>query len=835
MTAHIRTLIVDDDEKFRGVLSRRLAKRGFTLDQAESGEACLSILENGPVDVVILDVRMPGMNGLEVLRQIKARWPETEVILLTGHASVQDGIEGIRSGAFDYLTKPLDLEHLVCKIDQAYSRIRMAEQGRKEAESRFQTLLQSTTDYVVAVNRNHQIIMCNNLFINEFGNNHRVYCYKAWKGRDEACDGCLVEASFQDGESHTSEESVVRKDGRMAQLFAKSTPVLDGKGNVAYVLVTATDVTLKRRLQDELSRVSADLEEMIGERLRELEQSEKKYRTIFERSWDAMILTGPKGDILEINQAGLQLLGYTRKGDLPSEGSALKLFENTEDLRRIQKELFRDGFVMEFETRLFGKGGKPFDALITSSVVLDIIGKITGYVMIIRDISTKKSAQREIEIRNIRLAILNAISLAVSSSLNLDQVLNRTIDKMLEILGPDCVRIYLLNEKRDILQLAAHRGFSPGFINKPFMRSRRVGDGILGKTVLTREARIVNNFMRLDEPYVEEILEEGVQTTVYVPLLLKGEPVGVMCACSHEQFAFSEDYVDFFEAIGNQIGTAVHNAILYERINRTYQELKDVQEQVIRSEKLASLGKLSATIAHEINNPIAAVLTYIKLMMKLVSRGQFSEARVEDISRYLKTMSSEMTRCGDIVKNLLAFSRQTKTEVKVQDLDPIIRRTLDLLSHDLTLKQIELIVNIAPDLPQVKCDFRQIQQALLNLFSNASEAMENGGALTVSASPAGKSGFVEITISDTGCGISDEDQKSIFEPFFTTKEEGKGVGLGLSVVYGIISNHNGSVEVESEMGKGSTFRILLPVAPGGPAQRSRMAETPGGDMPLTQA
>jgi signal transduction histidine kinase len=360
--------------------------------------------------------------------------------------------------------------------------------------------------------------------------------------------------------------------------------------------------------------------------------------------------------------------------------------------------------------------------------------------------------------------------------------------------------------------LAAHRGFSPSFIEKDSMRSRPVGEGLLGKTVLTREARIVDNLLRLDEPYGECMLEEGIKTTVYVPLVLKGEPVGVMCVCSHEPFAFSEDYVDFFEAIGNQIGMAVHNAVLYEETNRTYRELKEVQEQVIRSEKLASLGKLSATIAHEINNPIAAVLTYTKLMMKLVSRGRFSQDRIDDISRYLKTMSSEMTRCGDIVKNLLAFSRQARTEVKAQDIDPIIRRTLDLLSHDLALKEIQLIVNIAPDLAQVKCDFRQIQQALLNLISNASEAMENGGTLTVSAAPAEKSGFMEISIADTGCGISKEDQKSIFEPFFTTKAEGKGVGLGLSVVYGIISNHMGFIEVESETGKGATFRILLPVA-----------------------
>ena len=136
---------------------------------------------------------------------------------------------------------------------------------------------------------------------------------------------------------------------------------------------------------------------------------------------------------------------------------------------------------------------------------------------------------------------------------------------------------------------------------------------------------------------------------------------------------------------------------------------------------------------------------------------------------------------------------------------------LALTTHDLKLKEIQFVSEIAPDLPMVRCDFRQIQQVLLNLISNASEAMEGGGVLSISAKLSKKNGFLEITISDTGCGISEEDQKDIFEPFFTTKAEGRGIGLGLSVVYGIITNHNGSIEVESEVGKGSVFKVLLPI------------------------
>jgi len=810
--AEIRTLLVDDDENLRNVLSRRLAKRGILSEQAANGEACLSILEKRPVDVVILDVKMPAMNGIEVLQHIKEKYPSTEVILLTGHASVQDGVEGIKSGAFDYLTKPLELEHLVCKIEQAHIRIRMEEKKSREAESKYQTLLQSVTDYVIAINKNYQIIMCNNLFMNEFGANRSGYCYRLWKNREEKCEDCLVEKSFEDGGSHSSEERVVMKDGRMAQLLVKCTPVTNGKGKISYVLVTATDITAKRCLQEELKRVSGNLEEMLGARLKELEKSEEKYRTIFERSRDAILLTDPKGGIIEINPAGLHVLGCRTKNELFSLGPAMELFENRDELYLFQKMLFREGFVTEFEARLKGKSGQIFDALLTSNVIFDIIGQITGYVMIIRDVTKRKSAQKEVERQNVKLATLNAISLTVRGSLDLNEVLNSTIEKMLETLERDCVRIYLLDEKRKILNLVAHRGFSTRLIEKSFMRSRKVGDGILGETALTRETRVVDNFLRSGDPYVKYMVEDGVQSTVYIPLVLKEESVGVMCVCSRSEAKFSGNYLEFLTNIGNHIGMAVHNAMLYENANRAYQELKEVQEQVIRSEKLASLGKLSATIAHEINNPIAAVLTYVKLMIKLVNRGQFSQDRVEDISRYLGTMVSEMTRCGEIVKNLLAFSRRTKIEIKPHHIPQIIRRTLDLISHDLTLKEIRVNEKIALDLPMVKCDFRQIQQTLLNLISNASEAMENGGTLTVSAEPAHEDGFLEITISDTGCGISEEDQKSIFEPFFTTKEEEKGVGLGLSVVYGIVTNHNGSVEVESEVGKGSAFKVLLPVS-----------------------
>jgi len=677
--------------------------------------------------------------------------------------------------------------------------------------SSFQTFFQSVTDYVVAINKAYRIVMANDTFRSRFSMKPDIPCYKIWKNRDSKCENCVVEKSFLDGHSHETRETVVRSNGKTAQIHISSTPIFDNDGKIVHVLETATDLTEKRKLQEELNRLTGDTEVRIADRLRLLSQSEEKHRAIFERSRDAIILTDPRGKVLEINQAGLSILGHKTKYELLAFGSSQKLFENDEELHAFQRQIFREGFVDDFEARILNRKGNAFDALISANVILDIVKQVTGYVIIIRDITERKRSHEKIERQYARLATLNSISMMVNSTLNLQEVLDRTADNMLEILESDSVRIYLLDESRELLELVAHKGLSEEFLKTDHVLRRMVGEGILGETGLTGKFKAVDNLLRSDEPYVDAIVKEGHRTTAYLPLISKGEPVGVMCVSSHSPREFSNEYMDFLNAIGNQIGVAINNAHLYEQMETAYQELKDAQEQVIRTEKLASLGKLSATIAHEINNPLAAVLTYARLMKKMVDLGRFTDERLPDIKNYLKTIEEETARCGEIVKNLLAFSRRSKMSVKTHPIEDIIDRTLFLISHSLDMKGVQVKKEIDPRVPQISCDFRQMQQALLNLFSNASEAMPQGGILTVSAAPSETEGFLEISVSDTGTGIPEEEIKNIFEPFFTTKEEGKGVGLGLSVVYGIVTNHNGSIGVDSREGEGTTFTIKLPI------------------------
>lgn len=240
-------------------------------------------------------------------------------------------------------------------------------------------------------------------------------------------------------------------------------------------------------------------------------------------------------------------------------------------------------------------------------------------------------------------------------------------------------------------------------------------------------------------------------------------------------------------------------------------ELRQAQEHVLRVEKLASIGKLAAIVAHEINNPLAGILVYAKLLLKRINRN--GSTNQEEEKKYLETIAGESARCGEIVKGLLQFSRQTKPDIQPHDLNEIARESLRLVQHKIELMGAHTELELSSDLKQIACDTQQIKQALVALLINACEAVHQGeGIITVRTSYVSGDHQAEIRISDNGVGMDEETRQHIFEPFFTTKEQGKGVGLGLAVVYGIVTGHGGEIEVESTPGGGTDFIIHLPEA-----------------------
>jgi len=246
-----------------------------------------------------------------------------------------------------------------------------------------------------------------------------------------------------------------------------------------------------------------------------------------------------------------------------------------------------------------------------------------------------------------------------------------------------------------------------------------------------------------------------------------------------------------------------------QEIHRLELEIED-QARILHQDKMMSLGKLAASVVHEINNPLFGSLNYLQLMSRILNRGSVDEAQVEKFKGYLELVEHETSRCSQIVSSLLTFSRKSSKSFEPVNISDLLERCKILSRHKLELSNIRLIYFCEPDIPPVFGDFNQLQQCIFNLVFNAVDAMPDGGTINLEGYYDTAGEKVRLTVKDSGPGISRDDIPHIFEPFFTTKDEGYGVGLGLSTVYGIVENHKGNINVESEPGDGTAFTVKLP-------------------------
>jgi two-component system NtrC family sensor kinase len=250
---------------------------------------------------------------------------------------------------------------------------------------------------------------------------------------------------------------------------------------------------------------------------------------------------------------------------------------------------------------------------------------------------------------------------------------------------------------------------------------------------------------------------------------------------------------------------------LEHRVEQKTSELQNTQYQMLQVERMIAIGKMSAVVAHEINNPLAGILTYAKLLKKWIARGIRDEEQKQEAIESLDLIASESKRCGELLQNLLSFSRTAPMNMSLSDLNTVVARTIRLAEHKAEMSGVGLQVDLDRKLPPMQCDAAQIEQVALALIINAIDAMPHGGNLWVSTRTINAGDQIELQVRDDGIGIPPEILPQIFDPFTTTKEVGKGVGLGLAVSKGIVERHGGHIEVASELGVGTTFRIILPL------------------------
>lgn len=246
------------------------------------------------------------------------------------------------------------------------------------------------------------------------------------------------------------------------------------------------------------------------------------------------------------------------------------------------------------------------------------------------------------------------------------------------------------------------------------------------------------------------------------------------------------------------------------RWERRLRELKTNMGKLVHEDRMISLGQLSASCVHEINNPIQGLLTFSHLMKSILADGDPSPEDLAQFRNHLDLMSSELERCGNIISGLLSFARESSMEVREVEINGIIRSVIALTQHKMRLQGINLEVALREEPLMVRGDVNELQQCFLNLIFNAIDAMTNGGRLRIGSGVDPETGLARLEFSDTGGGIPQENLDHIFDPFFTTKGEGKGTGLGLSIVYGVVKGHGGNVRVQSRVNEGTTFTLTFP-------------------------
>jgi signal transduction histidine kinase len=405
------------------------------------------------------------------------------------------------------------------------------------------------------------------------------------------------------------------------------------------------------------------------------------------------------------------------------------------------------------------------------------------------------------------LEILRTVAATISRSLDGDEVLRTALDALTHVTGHEIAGVHLLSADGRALELCGDRGMSIRL--REANLTLPVGEGLIGSVVGTGKMRVLRNAARSPDvlPAAREaVRQDGIRAFVCVPIGGGGRIVGALSLGRRTAKPFGAAEVALVQATADQIGIALDHARLHAETRRQLEELRRAQAQLIRAEKLSAIGELAAGLAHEINNPLTAILGHAHLVLAEPETRPATHDR-------LGIIAEEASRAARIVQNLLLFARPYPPERRACSLPDQVRRVLQLTGYQLERDQVQVVTDFG-DCPPVWADENQVQQVLLNLVQNAHHAMHalaKPGVLMLRTRSVGTMGAVEVL--DTGPGIADDALARVFDPFFTTKPPGQGSGLGLSVSYSIVREHGGRIRAENRPEGGAIFTVELPGVP----------------------
>jgi PAS domain S-box-containing protein len=542
-------------------------------------------------------------------------------------------------------------------------------------------------------------------------------------------------------------------------------------------------------------------------RLRETElgliENEKKYRTIIENSYDLIYEVDSYGNILFVSPICAELTGYAQSelqgrnafdfmhpDDRPQAMAVfMRAVKNFTTEKTIFRALHKSGEYQWLECV-----GKPF---------LTAAGEVRG-VIITRDISERKRREEE-------LLALNTLMKAVHKFLDLREVYDVALDVIMNMENMDMAIIYLVDKEKKEAVIQASRNLPEFYLQ----RAGRIPypKGITWKIIESGAVKNIEDAQK--DPEIGDAGRElGHHSLLGIPIFQGTEVIGVIWFLSYKERKFSEHEVHLLSAMGDQIGIAIAKAKMLEEIRTT-------QERLLQSEKLASLGQMVSSIAHEINNPLTPIMGYSQ---RLLTKPGLDEGE----KKSLEIISASAQRVAKIIENLLSFARNYRPYRTYEDINALVGEALENRSQHLKLGNIEVITEYGEGIPRTMVDSDQVRQVFTNIILNAEQEMSgrgSGGRLRV-ATELKNGDLIKITFEDDGPGFGKDALAKIFDPFFTTKEPGKGTGLGLAVAYGIVKEHGGEIRAENLEGRGALIIVELPVLEEASPPKVRPEEKP---------
>ncbi len=769
-----------------------------------------------------------------------------------------------------------------------------------EAREDWESTFNAVTDIIIIYDKDYKLIRCNNVLLNKlnikseeivgkqcnevFNQNYSKYSHI-----------CPVIETNKSLKSVTREVEVPNMGGFYN---IKTFPRFNLEDDFIGIVQVMRDITERKKAEEVITKLSSAIEQ----------------------SPATVTITDTEGNIEYVNPKFTQLTGYTPEEVIGCNPSILKSGEKTaEEYRELWKTI-KSGGTWQGEFHNKKKNGELYWESASISSITNKEGEITHFLAVKEDITARKQAEMELTNtnkillrKNRELSIINDVGDIFPHSLGFERTLDNVLNKILEIFEVEVSGIYMIDEQSGQLRLMDCKGFSKRATE--ILEKYAIGDRFYNSVAKTHEAVIIENIK--SDKYLSSVIKgkDGILSIAVTPLISQEKVIGTLFLLTMKHHHFAEEDIQFLTVFGSQIGIAIDNCMLFNKIRRNKEEWEDTfntisdsicivdkdfriiranngttnlvdmemdnitgkysyeifygtgipvdecpvvncveskkvqyaeiysinlnrllfitafprfdekgriinvvqvvrdvteqrafEDQLRTSYKMASLGRLTAGVFHEVLNPLNIISSHIQLLLIEAEKGSKAE---ED----LKSIQEEIARIVKISDSLLRFSRKENSKAEETEINDILERVISIVEPELKLRSIKIIRKFDVNLPHVTANSGELRQVFLNLITNARDAMPDGGNIIVETQSLKKEErpFTRIQFIDTGNGIEEEVIENIFEPFFTTKEEGKGTGLGLSESYHIIENHGGILSVKSEIGKGTTFIIDLPV------------------------